>query len=53
MEKAVQVMSAQHGLEPAPIAAQIFGNAGIEYMEKHGATNEHFAKIGEKNHRHR
>ncbi|KAI9314067.1 thiolase-like protein [Dichotomocladium elegans] len=33
-------------------APQIFGNAGIGYMEKYGATERHMAKIAEKNHRH-
>ena len=47
-------MAGERGFEPkAPGAAQIFGNAGIGYMEKHGATEEHMAKIAEKNHRHR
>ena len=36
----------------APPAAQVFGNAGREHMERYGTTAEHFAKIGEKNHRH-
>lgn len=36
----------------APMAAQFFGNAGIEHMQKYGTTAEHFAKIAEKNHRH-
>ncbi|OBZ83692.1 Non-specific lipid-transfer protein [Choanephora cucurbitarum] len=36
----------------APVAAQIFGNAGIAYMEQYGATPRHLAKIAEKNHRH-
>ncbi|KAL1921387.1 uncharacterized protein VTP21DRAFT_11103 [Calcarisporiella thermophila] len=41
------------GFEPkAPIAAQIFGNAGEEYIKKFGARPEHLAKIAEKNHRH-
>jgi sterol carrier protein 2 len=48
------VMAENRGFEPtAPGAAQIFGNAGIEYMEKYGATPTHLAKIAEKNHRHR
>jgi acetyl-CoA acetyltransferase len=37
---------------PAPPAAQVFGNAGREHMERFGTTPEQFAKIGEKNHRH-
>lgn len=50
----MSVMASERGFEPkAPGAAQIFGNAGIGYMEKYGATEEHMAKIAEKNHRHR
>ena len=30
----------------------MFGNAGIEHMERYGTTAEQFAKIGQKNHRH-
>jgi len=37
----------------APGAAQMFGNAGVEHMEKYGTTERHFAKIGAKNHQHR
>jgi acetyl-CoA acyltransferase len=36
-------------LPPAP---WMFGAAGREHMRKHGSEPEHFAKIGEKNHRH-
>ena len=36
----------------APRAPQIFGNAGVEYMRRYGATADHLAKIAEKNHRH-
>lgn len=47
------VMATERGFDPkAPTAAQIFGNAGIAYMEKYGATPKHMAKIAEKNHRH-
>ena len=35
-----------------PFASQLFGNAGIEHMEKYGTTEEHFAKIAYKNHLH-
>ncbi|HEV7761562.1 MAG TPA: lipid-transfer protein, partial [Acidimicrobiales bacterium] len=37
---------------PSPPAAQVFGNAGREHMERYGSNPEQFAKIGEKNHRH-
>jgi acetyl-CoA acetyltransferase len=36
----------------APLAPQMFGNAGREYMERFGATPETFAKIAYKNHKH-
>ncbi len=36
----------------APGAAQIFGNAGREHMQKYGTKPETFAKIAEKNHYH-
>lgn len=35
-----------------PPAPWLFGAAGREHMEEHGTTAEHFAKIGQKNHRH-
>jgi acetyl-CoA acyltransferase len=35
-----------------PLAPWMFGAAGVEHMEKYGSTPDHFAKIGEKNHRH-
>jgi sterol carrier protein 2 len=41
------------GVSEEPIAAQFFGNAGIEYMKKYSSTKpEHFAKIAYKNHLH-
>ena len=40
------------GFTKAPFAPQMFGNAGVEHMEKYGTKPEHFAKIAEKNHRH-
>ncbi|MDF3147113.1 MULTISPECIES: lipid-transfer protein [unclassified Streptomyces] len=35
-----------------PPAPWMFGAAGREHMQKYGTTAEHFANIGEKNHRH-
>lgn len=35
-----------------PFAPQLFGNAGVEHMEKYGTTEEHFAKVAYKNHLH-
>lgn len=40
------------GISESPIAAQLFGNAGIEHMKKYGTNPEHFAKIAYKNHLH-
>jgi sterol carrier protein 2 len=52
MDKHAQAMIEKRGFEKAPPAAQFFGNAGREHMEKYGTTPEHFAKIGWKNHKH-
>jgi len=52
MEKFVEVMNDTRGLSSGPMAAQLFGNAGIEHMEKYGTNESHFAKIGHKNHKH-
>lgn len=40
------------GLEQAPMAPQLFGNAGLEHMKKYGTRFEHFVKIAYKNHKH-
>ena len=37
------------GFAPAPMAAQFFGNAGKEHMEKYGTKQHHFTKIAAKN----
>jgi sterol carrier protein 2 len=53
MDKHARAMIEMRGYEPkAPPAAQFFGNAGREHMERYGTTAEHFAKIGWKNHKH-
>jgi sterol carrier protein 2 len=51
MDKHMTVMMELHKFAPAPPAAQMFGNAGREHMEKFGTTKEHFAKIAYKNRR--
>jgi len=53
MEKFMEVMNDARGFGAGPPAAQLFGNAGVEHMEKYGTTERHFAKIGHKNHKHR
>nr|XP_039260753.1 non-specific lipid-transfer protein-like isoform X1 [Styela clava] len=52
MDKHVQVMMEVKGIAAAPITPQLFGNAGIEHMEKYGTKPIHFAKIAWKNHKH-
>jgi len=47
-----EMMKATRGITNAPGAAQMFGNAGREYMEKYGAKNEDFAEIARVNHEH-
>ena len=48
----VEAMMQVRDLEAAPIAPQLFGNAGREHMDKYGTKPEHFAKIAHKNHKH-
>ncbi|KIN06772.1 hypothetical protein OIDMADRAFT_110587 [Oidiodendron maius Zn] len=48
----VDMMAETRGLTNAPRAAQMFGNAGREYMEKYGAKAEDFAEIARVNHEH-
>lgn len=52
VELLVTAMAEKHEITGAPIAAQLFGNAGIEHMKKYGTKPEHFAKIAHKNHKH-
>lgn len=52
MDKHAKVMIELRGFAPAPVAPQMFGNAGREHMEKYGTTALQFAKIGYKNHKH-
>lgn len=47
-----QMMKETRGVTNAPGAAQMFGNAGREYMEKFGAKKEDFAEIARVNHEH-
>uniref|UniRef100_A0A1B6CBQ7 Sterol carrier protein 2 n=1 Tax=Clastoptera arizonana TaxID=38151 RepID=A0A1B6CBQ7_9HEMI len=52
MEKHVTTMAEIAGLDASPVTAQMFGNAGLEHMEKFGSTPDHLAKIAYKNHKH-
>ncbi|KAL8700343.1 MAG: hypothetical protein Q9224_001014 [Gallowayella concinna] len=48
----VDMMQETRGVTNAPGAAQMFGNAGREYMEKYGAEAKDFAEIARVNHAH-
>ncbi|RPB05284.1 thiolase-like protein [Choiromyces venosus 120613-1] len=53
LDKSYIMMANTRGVDPKrPGAAQFFGNAGREYMEKFGATKEDFAEIARVNHEH-
>ncbi len=52
MDKHMTLMLELRGFGAGPPAAQIFGNAGREHMERYGSTPEQFAMIGHKNHKH-
>jgi acetyl-CoA acetyltransferase len=52
MDNHFRDMKRRRGIAKAPIAPQMFANAGREYMERYGVTDETFALIGAKNHRH-
>jgi acetyl-CoA acetyltransferase len=52
MDKHMMQMIEMRGFAPAPPAAQIFGNAGKEHMERYGTTPVQLAKIAHKNHLH-
>ncbi|KAF7546135.1 hypothetical protein G7046_g9403 [Stylonectria norvegica] len=47
-----KMMAETRGLTNSPGAAQMFGNAGREYIEKYGAKAEDFAEIARINHAH-
>jgi len=52
LQKHAEAMIEKGGFAPAPMAAQFFGNAGKEHMEKYGSEQRHFTKIAAKNKRH-
>lgn len=52
MGRHIKVMMDLQGMNQAPFAAQMFGGAGREYMEKYGTKRETFAKIAGKARRH-
>ena len=52
IDKQLMLMNEIQGFSPAPPAAQMFGGAGREHMQRYGTTPEQFAKISVKNRRH-
>jgi acetyl-CoA acetyltransferase len=52
LDKHVNVMNEQQGVNQAPFAAQMFGGAGREYRWKHDTKRETFAKIAAKARQH-
>lgn len=52
LDRHVMSILQRYAPEQSPMAPQMFGNAGREHMERYGSTPEHFAMVGEKNHRH-
>jgi len=54
MEKHVEVMSNLYELNASPMTAQMFGNAGRDYIKKYGLNEDDdvFARIAHKNHKH-
>jgi len=52
LDKQFELMVSLRGFAAAPPAAQFFGNAGREHMDRYGTKPEQFAKIGHKNHKH-
>lgn len=48
MDLVEEIENAHLGPNKGPGAARPFGDAGAEYLMKHGGTIEHFAKIGKK-----
>lgn len=52
MDKHISLMAELADFDASPPTAQMFGNAGIEHMQKYGTKPEHFAKIAYKNHKH-
>lgn len=52
LDKQLAIMAEDRGMTEAPLMPQMFGNAGLEHMERYGSKPEHFAKIAYKNHKH-
>jgi sterol carrier protein 2 len=52
LDKHVMVMMDMQGFAPSPPAAQMFGGAGREHIQKYGTTVQQLAKVAAKNRKH-
>jgi sterol carrier protein 2 len=52
LDEFTRVDREMRGENKDPFAPRIFGNGGVEHMEKYGTKLEHFGKIAWKNHKH-
>lgn len=52
LDRHVAAMAKRFPGEPIPTAMHMFALAAREHMERYGSTEEHFAMVGVKNHRH-
>jgi sterol carrier protein 2 len=52
LDEHTAVLNQSRGRSDAPLAAQLFGAAAAEYIERYGARIESFAKVSEKARRH-
>lgn len=52
MDKHIETMTEKYEFSSSPAAAQLFGNAGRDYMKKYNVSPDVFAKIAWKNHKH-
>jgi acetyl-CoA acetyltransferase len=52
LDRHMLTMMDKQGFAPAPPAAQLFGGAAREHMEKYGTTREQLAKVASKNRKH-
>lgn len=50
--RAMDMMAQSHPATEAPFAAQMFGNASLEYMQRNGAEAGDFAEVARANHEH-
>ncbi|MGJ3507627.1 thiolase C-terminal domain-containing protein [Enemella sp. A6] len=48
----IKIMTDKYEWSSAPLTTQMFGNAGLEHMERYGTTVEQMAAVAVKNHKH-